>query len=57
MTFGTWLDMIIGARGDGMSINKTADLLGFLQPSLGLTENGPNERKYAVDSSCVEVNV
>lgn len=54
---GTWLDMIVGARRAGLSITKTADLLGFLQPSSGLTENGPTERKYAVDGSCVEENV
>lgn len=49
--------MAIGARRTGLSITKTADLLGFLQPSSGLTENSPMERKYTVDGSCVEENV
>jgi len=45
-----------GSRA-GLSISKTADLLGFQsQPSLGFTENGPKKRKYPVSGSCVDEN-
>lgn len=49
--------MIVGVRRAGLSNTKTADNLGFLQTSSGLTENGPKGRKYAVNGSCVEENV
>ncbi len=45
--------MVVGARQAGLSISKTADLLGF---SLGFTENGPKKRKYPVSGSCVDEN-
>ena len=48
--------MVVGARRAGLSISKTADLLGFSQPSLGFTENGPKKRKYPVSGSCVDEN-
>ncbi len=46
--------MVIGARRAGLSISKTADLLGFSKPSLGFPENGPKNRKYPVSGQlCV----
>ncbi len=47
-------EMVVGARQAGLSISKTADLLGF--SSLGFTENDPKKRKYPVSGSCVEEN-
>ncbi len=47
-------EMVVGARRAGLSISKTADLLGF--SSLGFTENDPKKRKYPVSGSCVEEN-
>ena len=44
--------MVVGARRAGLSMSETDDLLGFSQPSLGFTENGPKKRKYAVSGSC-----
>ncbi len=46
--------MVVGARRAGLSISKTADLLG--QPSLGFTENGSKKRKYSVSGSYVDEN-
>ncbi len=46
--------MVVGARRAGLSISKTADLLGF--SSLGFTENDPKKRKYPVSGSCVDEN-
>ncbi len=48
--------MVVGVRRTGLSISQTADLLGFRQPSLGFTENGPRNRKYPVSGSCVDDN-
>ncbi len=48
--------MVVGARRAGLSISKTADLLGFSQPSLGFTENGLKKIKYPVNGSCVDKN-
>ncbi len=49
--------MVVGVRQAGLSISKSADLLGFhAQPSLGFTENGPKKRKYPVSGSCVDEN-
>ncbi len=49
--------MVVGSRRAGLSISKSADLLGFhAQPSLGFTENGPKKRKYPVSGSCVDEN-
>ncbi len=37
--------MVVGFRRAGLSISKTADLLGFSpQPSLGFTENGQKQK-------------
>ncbi len=44
--------MVVGARRAGLSISKTADLLG----SLGFTEKGTEKRKYPVSGSCVDEN-
>ncbi|KAF7667055.1 hypothetical protein LDENG_00080500 [Lucifuga dentata] len=49
--------MVVGARGAGLSIAETADLLGFSHmPSLGFTENGPKKRKYPVSGSSLGEN-
>ncbi len=41
-------EMVVRARWAGLSISKTADLLGFHgQPSLGFTENGPKIEKIS----------
>ena len=48
--------MVVGARRAGLSISKTADLLGFSpQPSLGFTENGPNKRTDPVSGMWMEM--
>ncbi len=40
--------LVVGARRAGLSISKTADLLGFsAQPSLGFTKNGPKKKKIS----------
>ncbi len=43
--------MVVGAKWPGMSISKTADLLG-----LSRMENGPKKRKYPESGSCVDEN-
>ncbi len=45
-------------RRAGLSISKTADLLGFSRTtvSIGFTENGLKKRKYPVSRSCVDKN-
>ncbi len=48
--------MVVGARRAGLSISKTADLLGFSRTTIGFTENGPKKRKYPVSGSCVNSN-
>ncbi len=48
--------MVVG-RWTGLSISKTADLLGFSRSTIsGFTENGPKKRKYPVSGSCVDEN-
>ncbi len=49
--------MVVGAIRAGLSISKTADLLGFpCTTILGFTENGPKKKKYPVSGSCVDEN-
>ncbi len=49
--------MVVGAREAGLSISKTADLLGFSQTTISrFTENGQKKRKYPVSGSCVDEN-
>ncbi len=48
--------MVVGARRAGLSISKTADLLGTSRTTIGFTENGPKKRKYPVIGSCVDEN-
>ncbi len=49
--------MVVGARWAGLSISKTADLLGFSCTTISrFTENGPKKRKYPVSGSCVDEN-
>ncbi len=49
--------MVDGARRAGLSISKTADLLGFSHTTISrVTENGPKKRKYPVSGSCVNEN-
>ncbi len=49
--------MVVGARRAGLSISKTADLLGFSRTTISrVTENGPKNRKYPVSGSCVDEN-
>ncbi len=49
--------MVVGARRAGLSISKTADLLGFSRTTISrFTENGPKKRKYPVNDSCVDEN-
>ncbi len=50
--------MVVGARWAGLSISKTADLLGFSHTTISLEfiENGPKKRKYPVRGSCVDEN-
>lgn len=40
-------------------VSENADLLGYskTQPSLEITKNGPQKRKYPVDGNCVDENV
>ncbi len=48
---------VVGARRADLSISKTADLLGFSQPSLGFTENGPKKKIFSETwGSCVDEN-
>ncbi len=49
--------IVVGLRRAGLSISKTADLLGFPRTTISrFTENGPKKRKYPVSSSCVDKN-
>ncbi len=49
--------MVVGVRRTGLSISKTADLLGFSRTTISrFTENGPKKRKYPASGSCVEEN-
>ncbi len=46
--------IVVGARQSGLSISKTAYLLGFPRTILGFTENGPKKRKCPVSCSFVD---
>ncbi len=49
--------IVVGARRAGLSISKTADLLGFSRTTISrFTENGLKKRKYPVSGSCVDEN-
>ncbi len=49
--------MVVGVRRAGLSILKTADLLGFSSTTISrFTENGTKKRKYPVSGSCVDEN-
>ncbi len=49
--------LVVGARRAGLSISKTADLLGISRTTISrFTENGSKKRKYPVSSSCVDEN-
>ncbi len=49
--------IVVGLRRAGLSISKTADLLGFSHTTISrFTENGPKKRKYPLSSSCVNEN-
>ncbi len=50
-------EMVVGARRSGLSISKTADLLGFSCTTISrVYENGLKKRKYPVSGSCVDKN-
>ncbi len=46
--------MVVGARRAGLSISKTADLLGFSRTTISRVSR--EKRKYPVSSSCVDEN-
>ncbi len=49
--------MVVGARPSGLSISKTADLLGFLHTTISRVYRERSEkRKYPVGGSCVDEN-
>ncbi len=49
--------MVVGARRSGLSISKTADLLGFSRTTISrVYRHGPKKRKYPVSGSCVDEN-
>ncbi len=53
--------MVVGARRAGLSISKTADLLGFSHTTISrerlfFTENGLKKKKCPVSGSCVDEN-
>ncbi len=49
--------MVVGVRRTGLSISKTADLLGFSHTTISrFTENDLKKRKYPVSGSCVDEN-
>ncbi len=49
--------MVVGARRAGLSISKTADLLGFSRTAISrVYKNGPKKRKYPVSCSWVDEN-
>ncbi len=46
--------MVVGARWAGLSISKTADLLGFLRTTISrVYRECLKKRKYPVSGSCV----
>ncbi len=47
--------MVVGARRAGLSISKTADLLGFSHTTISrVNREGPKKRKYSLSGSCVD---
>ncbi len=49
--------MVVGARRAGLSISKTADLLGFSQTTIfRVYREGSEKEKYPVSGSCVNEN-
>ncbi len=49
--------MVVGVRRAGLSISKTADLLGFSRTIISrVYKEGPKKRKYPVSGSCVDKN-
>ncbi len=52
--------MVVGARRAGLSISKTADLLGFSRTTISMftefTEKGQKKRKYPVSGNCLDEN-
>ncbi len=49
--------IVVSTRRAGLSISKTADLLGFSRTTISrFTENGQKKRKYPVSCSCVDGN-
>ncbi len=47
--------MVVGARRAGLTISKTADLLGFSHTTISrVYRECPKKRKYPVTGSCVD---
>lgn len=56
---GDFEHVAVDARQADWSILETVDLHGFfyIQPSLGVKENGPRNRKHPVSGSGVDENI
>ncbi len=49
--------MVVGARRAGLSISRSADLLGFSHVTISrVYREGPKKRKYSLSGSCVDKN-